>query len=47
MGNSALKQLVAIEEQQLIGHQGQTVAVDAHHWLHRYINKNLKRFPRF
>jgi flap endonuclease-1 len=37
MGNSALRQLAALEEQKLTENAGQTVAVDAHHWLHRYM----------
>jgi flap endonuclease-1 len=37
MGNSALRQLAILEEQQLTAYQGQTVAIDAHHWLYRYM----------
>lgn len=37
MGNSALRQLAVLEEQKLTEYAGQTVAVDAHHWLHRYM----------
>lgn len=37
MGNSALRQLAVLEEQHLAEYEGQTVAIDAHHWLHRYM----------
>jgi flap endonuclease-1 len=37
MGNSALRQLAVLEDEELVEHEGQTVAVDAHHWLHRYM----------
>lgn len=37
MGNSALRQLAVLEDEQLAEYNGETVAVDAHHWLHRYM----------
>lgn len=37
MGNSALRTLASIQEVGLDQFQGQTVAIDAHHWLYRYM----------
>lgn len=37
MGNSALRDLAHIQEVELNQYSGTTVAIDAHHWLYRYL----------
>lgn len=42
MGNSALRELAHIEEVDLSDYHGETVAIDAHHWLYRYITSLVR-----
>lgn len=37
MGNSALRTLATLEETPLSAYEGSTVAIDAHHWIYRYL----------
>lgn len=42
MGNSALRDLAHIKEIDLSEYRGETVAIDAHHWLYRYITSLVR-----
>lgn len=42
MGNSALRDLAHIQNVGLDNYSGQTVAIDAHHWLYRYMTSIVR-----